>query len=113
MPALTIPACGYGAGSKPITDAGIESAIAVGGSRRGFSDYDATKRDFVLVFSRCTAAEFQAQDTLYESNKLTGGMTFTPPWSVSSITADYTAPPDIDFIANSPYVVVTLRLRQQ
>lgn len=113
MPTLTIPLCGYGSGSNPLPDAGIEGAIAVGGSRRGFSDYDRTRDELTIVFSMCTVAEYQAQRALYEANKLTGGMTLTPPWSATPITADYLAPPAMSPIPNSVYVVVTLRLREQ
>lgn len=113
MPALTIPLCGYGAGSEPTTDSGIEGVIAVGGSRRGFTDYDSSREELAITFSMCTIAEYQAQMALYQANKLTGGMTLTPPWSAGSLTCDYIAPPKMNPIANSSYVVVTLRLRQQ
>jgi len=111
MPALTIPACGYSVGSTHEIDDGIERVTSIGGTQRGWSDYDASKRVFTLVFELCTAAEVTTISSEYASNRLTGGMTFTPPWVGSSVTADYAAAPQI--APGATYHRVTLKLREQ
>ena len=110
MPALTMPACGVWSGSKPSIDAGIESAIAKGGKRRGWSDYDSLRENIVLVFGQVTPSEVTTVRSEYTTNRLTGGMTFTAPWGLS-YTADYTNEPDIDPIPGSVNSRVTLRFR--
>jgi len=111
MPALTIPACGYSVGSTHEIDDGIERVTSVGGTQKGWSDYDATKRVFTLVFELCTTAEVNTITSEYTSNRLTGGMTFTPPWIGSSITADYAGAPKIT--PGPTYTKVVLPLREQ
>lgn len=111
MPALTIPTCGYSVGSTHDIDDGIERVVSVGGTQKGWSDYDATKRVFTLVFELCTTAEANTIVGEYTSNRLTGGMTFTPPWIGSSVTADYAAPPQLS--PGAVYTKVTLKLREQ
>lgn len=91
MPALTIPAAGYGDGTMGPIDPGIEFAISHGGTQRGWSDYDAVHRDFTLVFPIVTVAELATMEAEYLSNRLTGGMTFTAPWNSTSYTFDYTS----------------------
>lgn len=110
MPTLTFPACGVWSGSKPTIDAGIESAIAKGGKRRGWSDYDALRESVVLVFGQATPSEVTVVRGEYATNRLTGGMTFAAPWGLS-YTADYIAEPDIDPIPGTVNSRVTLRLR--
>ena len=110
MPTLTMPACGSSSGSKPVIDAGIESAIAKGGKRRGWSDYDSLRETVVLVFEQATPAEVTTARSEYTTNRLTGGMTFTAPWGLA-YTADYIAEPDIDPLPGSVNSRVTLRLR--
>lgn len=110
MPALTIPACGIWGGSKPVIAAGIESAIAKGGARRGWSDYDSLRETVILVFGQATPAEVTTVRSEYTANRLTGAMTFTAPWGLS-YTADYTAEPDIEPIVGTVNSRVTLNLR--
>ena len=111
MPTLTIPACGYSLGSRDEIDDGVERVTSLGGTQRGWSDYDATKRVFTLVFELCSTSEVNTIRSEYTSNRLTGGMTFIPPWIGTSITADYAAPPVID--PGTTYTKVTLKLREQ
>jgi len=91
MPALTIPAAGYGDGTEGAIDDGIERAIATGGQQKGWSDYDAVHRDFTLQFPVVTVAEAATMESEYLTNRLTGGMTFTAPWNATSYTFDYTS----------------------
>ncbi len=112
MPTLTIPACGYSVGSGPDIDDGIERVTALGGTMRGFSNYDAIKRTFTLVFELCTFAEAATIIAEYETNRLTGGMTITPPWVTSTTyTCDYLDRPQVSY--GSSYAKVTLKLREQ
>lgn len=112
MPTLTIPACGYSVGSGPDIDDGIERVTALGGTMRGFSSYDAIKRTFTLVFELCTFAEATTIIAEYETNRLTGGMTITPPWvTATTYTCDYLAAPQVGY--GTTYAKVTLKLREQ
>lgn len=111
MPVLTIPACGYSVGSSHEIDDGIQRVTAIGGTQRGWTDYDASKRVFTLVHELATQAEANTIASEYNSNRLTGGMTFTPPWIGSSVTADYIAPPKLE--PGPIYVRITQRLREQ
>lgn len=112
MPTLTIPACGYSVGSGPDIDDGIERVTALGGTTRGFSNYDAIKRTFTLVFELCTFDEAATIVAEYESNRLTGGMTITPPWvTATTYTCDYVAAPQVGY--GTTYAKVTLKLREQ
>jgi len=89
MPALTIPAQGFGEGTAPTFDTGIEQVISKGGTMRGWSDYDAVHREFTLSFPIVTMDELATMETEYLANRLTGGMTFTAPWNGDSYTFDY------------------------
>ena len=109
MPALTLPACGCSSGSKPTIEAGIESSIAKGGKRHGWSDFDTVRESVTLSFAQTTPAEVATIRSEYNTNRLTGGMTFTVPWG--SYTADYTAEPDITPLAGSLNSSVTLKMR--
>lgn len=111
MPALTIPQCGFSVGSGPEIDDGVDRIVSLGGTMRGFSNYDAAKQVFTIVFEVCTFAEATAQLTLYNANRLTGGMTFTAPWDSTAYTADYADKPKFEYRATN--CRVTLRLRQQ
>ena len=110
MPTLTIPACSFSNGSKPTLDAGIESAIAKGGARRAWSDFDTIKETLTLVFEQTTPAEVTTIRSDYSANRITGGMIFTAPWGLS-YTANYIAEPDINPLPGSVNSRVTLRLR--
>lgn len=109
MPALSLPACGIWSGSKPAIDAGIESAIAKGGSRRGWSDYDSFRETVTLVFGQVTPAEITTIRSEYTANVLTGAMTFATPWA--SYTADYINEPEIDPIPGTLNSRVVLKMR--
>ena len=111
MPALTIPQCGFSVGSAPDIDDGIERVTSLGGVQRGWTDFDAPKQVYTIVFEICSFAEATAQLALYNTNRLTGGMTFTAPWDATAYTADYAAPPKFDYRATN--CRVTLKLRQQ
>lgn len=111
MPALTIPTCGYSEGTTYDIDDGVENVTSVGGTRRGMSNYDAVKKVFTLHFALCSTAEVNTIISEYTTNRLTGGMTFTPPWGGSSVTADYTEPPRVAWKA--VWHDVTLKLREQ
>lgn len=89
MPVLTIPAQGFGEGTAPTFDAGIEQVVSKGGAMRGWSDYDSVRREFTLSFPIVTMAEFATMSSEYLTNRLTGGMTFTAPWDGNSYTFDY------------------------
>ena len=112
MPDLIIPACGFCVGTKSETDDGIKRVTSLGGTQRGWSNFDSIKEKFTLVFSSCTPAEMNAQVVLYINNRLTGGMIFTAPWNGSIYVFDYTAP-----IAREPregnVYTVTIQGRQQ
>lgn len=115
MPALTIPACGYSVGSSHEIDDGVQRITALGGTTRGWTDYDASKRVFTLVHDLATTSEANTIVSEYNSNRLTGGMTISPPWIPGSvgtpIVCDYIAPPKLE--PGPIYVRITQRLREQ
>jgi hypothetical protein len=112
MPALTIPACGYSSGSRAQIDSGIERAITHGGAQIGWSDYDTVRRIHTVVFGTCTLAEHNTIYAEYLANRLTGTMTFTPPWVGSLVTCDYAAEPTIE-PREGVLFSITLTLREQ
>lgn len=80
MPTMTIPACQASNGSKSTLDAGIESAIAKGGARRGWSDYDRIRETLTLVYEQVTPSEVAIVRDEYSTNRVTGGMLVSVPW---------------------------------
>jgi hypothetical protein len=112
MPALTVPLCGYCVGSRPQVDAGIARKIAYGGAQVGFSDYDSVRRVHTLVFDTCTEAEKNTIYNEYLTNRLTGAMTFTPPWVGASVNTDYADEPAIEPLQGL-YYRITLVMRER
>lgn len=110
MPALIIPVCGYSIGSGQTIDDGVQRIKAMSGVQRGWSDYDATKRIFTLVHALATYTEAASILTEYNTYRLSGGLTFTPPWLGVSVTADYVEPPTVEY--GTTYVRITRKMRE-
>lgn len=89
MPALPIPACGFSVGFDPKKDTGIERVKALGGTMRGWTNYDAVKKEFHIVFEVCTFAEAATANAFHTANCLTGGITFVHPYTGDTHTCDY------------------------
>lgn len=87
---LPIPACGFSVGFDPDIDDGVERAVALGGSQRGWSDYDAARDTFVVVFESCTFAEAATAKAFYGTNRLAQDITFTSPVDGVTYTCEYT-----------------------
>jgi hypothetical protein len=90
MAALPIPACGFSPGFDPDIDDGVERVVSIGGSQRGWSDYDAAKDVFTVVFDVATFAEAATARTFYNTNRLAQDITFTSPVDGLSYTCEYT-----------------------
>lgn len=78
MPALAIPVCGISGDSVWELDDGLTTQLSESGQMKGWTNYPGSgKRGGVIVFPMCTLAERNQLFTDYQSNKITGGVTFT------------------------------------
>lgn len=112
MASLPIPANGFSPGFDPDIDDGIDRAVAMNGSERGWSDYDAAIDVFTVVFDLATFAEAATARAFYETNRLAQDITFTSPVDGLSYTCAYTGSKPFKVTPGSVHCKIVHMLRK-